>query len=166
MELMPCAGVYLIECYATNKVYVGSSGAMRKRKVQHLWLLRAGRHSSKRLQADFDLHGESAFAFKTLRVVSEGCLLSAEQEFIDQYDAANPDKGYNMSAFAGKGTGAPKKPEEDVLVVVSVRVPADVLDIYKSWGKNKRQRFAAAVLNEDRNESPQSRPLEGGPVAD
>jgi len=47
--------------------------------------------------------------------------------------------------------GRPKKKKSEVLVVLTVRVPADVKKIATKWGKNKGKRIASAIRTEKEN---------------
>lgn len=80
------SGAYMISCIASGKVYVGSSGDIRKRMEVHIRTLRAGRHVNSELQADFDLHGENKFSFSVLDVVkNKRDRLQRERELIEHH---------------------------------------------------------------------------------
>ncbi len=50
--------VYLIRNRINGKIYVGSSQCPTYRMKSHLIMLRAGQHTSKSLQADYDQYGD------------------------------------------------------------------------------------------------------------
>lgn len=75
-------GVYLVTCYVTGTMYVGSSVDIRRRWRQHRSLLRGGRSSCTTLQAEWDRHPEQ-FSFAILRECNEDSLHRIEQEYID-----------------------------------------------------------------------------------
>lgn len=61
-------GLYLIHCKQDNKIYIGSSKNMHKRKLQHLNALRSNRHHSYLLQEAFNEFGEEQFTFYIIRL--------------------------------------------------------------------------------------------------
>ena len=59
------AGVYVIRCIATGRVYVGSSAtSVQARRKHHFAKLNSGRHSILQMQDDFNLHGGESFVFE------------------------------------------------------------------------------------------------------
>jgi group I intron endonuclease len=82
-------GVYAIENTATNKVYIGSSSNIHARFASHRHALRHGIHKNKHLQSSWKKHGEKAFVFHVIEIVSEERLLEKEQEWIDSFGDYN-----------------------------------------------------------------------------
>ena len=99
-------GVYRFLNIGNSKVYVGSSRNIYERKRSHINELKRNDHHSFLLQRSWNKHGEDTFIFEILEIVSDiSKLKEREQYWINFYDAANPDKGYNRSPTAGSNTG-------------------------------------------------------------
>jgi len=97
-------GVYLIVCYATGDMYVGSSVDVKRRWRQHRSVLRGDRSSCAKLQTAWDRYPEQ-FSFSLLRECLETELHKYEQYYIDMLNpvlnsapAAGTNKGFRMSA--------------------------------------------------------------------
>ena len=104
-SLLGC-GIYRILNLINGKFYIGSSIEREGRRYDHLWALRANRHHSYRLQADFNLYGESAFVFEAVENIDDPArLLEAEQWWIDDSCCYDEDIGYNISPTAGSTLG-------------------------------------------------------------
>jgi len=91
------AGIYYILCKRNDRIYVGQSGNVSKRFMEHRTTLRAGRHYNAGLQADWSTYGEDAFEFGTLgaeRNPRERARL--EQMWVNTYRADDPALGYNV----------------------------------------------------------------------
>ena len=87
------AVIYGIVHIDSGKAYVGrTKGKPAKRFREHRCLLRNGKHTSYRLQQDFDAHGESAFRFEILQHLGDNVamerLKKAEQAWIDHTNAS------------------------------------------------------------------------------
>ena len=66
------AGIYIIQCKATGKVYVGSSENIEKRWLQHKYSLKKNTHHSKKLQNAWNKYGETEFEFQIVEEVIDG----------------------------------------------------------------------------------------------
>lgn len=88
------SGVYKITCVPTAKVYVGSSINIRKRRNQHLSLLRNHKHPNEYLQRAFIKYGEKAFTFEVLLHCGPELLLLKEEEQIKKFDSFQ--SGFNL----------------------------------------------------------------------
>lgn len=93
----------MIRCKVSGKVYVGSSRNIEDRWRRHKGELRLGKHHSFKLQAAWNKHGEEAFEFTVLEVVSNGFISIVEQAYINKYDAYK--KGYNCARLTSGGGG-------------------------------------------------------------
>lgn len=83
------AVIYQIRCLPTAEVYVGSTTQrIEARFGHHRSRLRAGWHRSRRLQAAWRKHGESAFAFDVIEVVPERERSVAEHRAMRSCNAA------------------------------------------------------------------------------
>lgn len=102
------SGVYTVTCMPTGRRYVGSSGDIRERFFRHRYRLRHGQHHITAMQADWNEHGEAAFAFEVISLIAgRDERFDAEQAGIDEAMAAglcyNPSptartpKGYRLT---------------------------------------------------------------------
>jgi len=144
-------GVYVIRCIASGRVYVGSSStSVQSRRKHHFAKLNSRRHSIKRMQDDFDLHGGESLVFEVEQLVADGEHLIAEENAIAKYRATDPEYGYNTRIKATDGR--PVKDESERLVLMPVRVSQEMYDIVHSWGKDKGRKLAAAIRAEKARE--------------
>jgi hypothetical protein len=101
---VPAGGVYKISNRVDGRVYVGSSGAMRKRWSVHRRQLRDGSHPNYQLLSAWELHGEDAFDFIVLEAVrGKAARRRREQFWIEQERALG--YGYNARCASGRVTG-------------------------------------------------------------
>lgn len=100
--------VYLLYCNETNRAYIGQTLTRLDGRIsKHLQKLRAGKHSSRLLQHDFDQYGEKAFGYFVL----EECYIRAnnvpnnqEKKWMERFNTYNPHFGYNYAdPFYGNG---------------------------------------------------------------
>jgi len=90
-------GIYQIRNKQNNKIYVGSSRNIAKRKRSHYSLLRRDEHPNTHLQAAWNHYGESNFIFEILLACDEECLLDKEREILQESGCLNRETGYNKS---------------------------------------------------------------------
>ena len=57
------SGIYYIRCWATGRVYVGQSGRLDRRWAEHRCALKAGKHSNKAFQEEWNFYGPKYFDF-------------------------------------------------------------------------------------------------------
>lgn len=109
-------GIYRITNIHSKKVYIGSTTSLRVRFNYHKAAPGKGEHSSPHFQNSFDKWGTDAFIFEAIHIFDKSIWGSSEQEikkileleeqkWIDAYDAANKEKGYNMCSVAGSTLG-------------------------------------------------------------
>ena len=106
MENISC--IYRIQNVINNKGYVGSAMSKEARWREHHTQLRNNKHHSILLQRAWNKYGEDQFVFEVIEILdnpTKKMLLEREQYWIDFYDAANPDKGYNILSKAGSRQG-------------------------------------------------------------
>ena len=97
-------GIYTITNLINGKFYLGSSNNLAKRKREHIWALRKNEHNNPHLQNAFNKYGEKSFKFEIIEIIKpEENLLIIEQKRIDEYDACNREKGYNINRYASGG---------------------------------------------------------------
>jgi DNA-binding Lrp family transcriptional regulator len=94
-------GIYKIRNIKTNFVYIGSSKNISLRWRQHISALELGRHQNYKLQKAWNEYGKTKFNFSIIELTPLDELLKYEQYWIDYYDSANEDVGYNISENAG-----------------------------------------------------------------
>lgn len=86
-------------------MYIGSSINIKSRLQDHKRSLRSKTHRNKYLQRSWDKYGELNFEFLIVEKVISGVLFDREQYYIDLYNSANPNFGYNLhpSAYGPRG---------------------------------------------------------------
>lgn len=94
--------IYAIVNKINNKKYIGSTKDLDKRVKSHINNLNNKRHSSKRLQKDWDKYKEINFFVEILELVNKDELLFVfEQKFISEMKTVEYEIGYNISPIAG-----------------------------------------------------------------
>lgn len=83
LPLPEMSGVYQIRNLVNGNIYIGSSTNIRKRRKNHLNMLKLGKHSSRILQRAFDKHGKDNFEFSVLELCEPSIRLEREQFYID-----------------------------------------------------------------------------------
>jgi len=90
-------GIYQIQSILyPNRIYIGSSSDAKRRKREHLILLRKNKQPNKKLQNHFNKYGESDLQFSILLECEKEDLIKIEQYFLDSY---NPY--FNICKIAG-----------------------------------------------------------------
>jgi group I intron endonuclease len=108
---VPISAVYRIKNIVSGRVYVGSSVDIERRWGDHRWLLKAGRHHSRKLQRSWTKHGPSAFILEIIEIVADPTvLLAREQYWISALNATCPRRGLNILPTAGSHLGAKRSP--------------------------------------------------------
>lgn len=79
------SGIYEIFCKANGKRYIGSARCFAKRKINHLAMVRNGKHTSIHFQRAWNLYGEDAFEFRVLEICEVDSLLEREQYYLDTF---------------------------------------------------------------------------------
>lgn len=106
-------GIYAIRNTTNGHVYVGSSSHVERRIKAHRRLLNSGKHHSIRLQRAWLAHGEDAFLFEIIELVTDvNQLLEVEQRHIESMCAFGK-RGYNMLPNAGSTRGFVRPPISD-----------------------------------------------------
>lgn len=94
---MKRSGVYKISFAGNNKVYVGSSVNIDKRKYEHKRTLLRGNHANRYLQRAFNKNGEKNLQFCVLEYHDDiKTLRDIEQKWVDFYNSADKEMGYNI----------------------------------------------------------------------
>lgn len=87
-------GIYIILNIFNNKVYVGQSVDMKKRKDAHMEALRSNRHFNDHLQKSFNKHGENCFMFEVIEHTE--FLDEREIYWIKELKSCDASSGYNL----------------------------------------------------------------------
>jgi group I intron endonuclease len=77
------SGIYAIVCATSERIYIGSSEHVRKRKNCHLSALRRGRHINNKLQRTFNKYAEHTLKFILVEVWPAEGLPEREQAWLD-----------------------------------------------------------------------------------
>lgn len=93
-------GVYQLRNTKNEKLYIGSSCNLKKRKNSHFLLLGKNKHHSKKLQNAYNKYGPDSFIFEILEECEKENLLLIEQQYLDTHNVYK--KGYNMSNIASR----------------------------------------------------------------
>lgn len=103
-------GVYLIRCDINNRVYVGSSNDVYRRWNDHQSDLRAGRHKSSKLQADYTRYGARHFQHSILCTADNPeQVRDLEQQWLNELDAVNSGYNHHVSTKGGAGSKQSKE---------------------------------------------------------
>ncbi len=109
-EVMPepsgRTGVYCILNVIDGKRYVGSSSVSLAGRIRsHREALRKGGHYNRYLQRAWNKYGAKAFRFLVLESCWPTYCIAQEQYWIDYFQSADPEFGYNLSPTAGSMLG-------------------------------------------------------------
>lgn len=100
------SGIYTITHIDSGRVYVGSAMNIYTRWDRHRYGFRSGAKSTPYLKHAWNKYGEDAFEFKIVERVPETAkLVEREQYWIDYYQSARRDKGFNIAPKAGSNLG-------------------------------------------------------------
>ena len=95
------SGIYSIINTINNKMYIGSSKHLSKRKTRHFYDLRNNKHHNVILQRAFEKYGETSFTFEVIEYCSEEELFKLEQYYIDtlapEYNIGSVGGGDNLT---------------------------------------------------------------------
>lgn len=105
------SGVYIIICNE-NKVYIGSSNNLKKRRSDHFSALRNNRHKNNYLQFAFNKYKEKNFRWEILEYCEVKKIRERENFYIYKYQSTNSNCGYNLSLRAEKNIPSEKTKEK------------------------------------------------------
>jgi group I intron endonuclease len=92
---MTC-GIYGIENMARQRLYIGFSNNVERRKREHFNALRLNKHVNSFMQADYNKYGEKKFFFFLVKECHESQLARLEKVYIKMFET-RPPLGYNMT---------------------------------------------------------------------
>lgn len=98
------SGIYKIQNLNNGKVYIGSTTNFQDRFKNHKNKLNRNSHFNDYLQKSWNKHGGTNFKFEILLYCSKEDLEFYEQRAIDEYNACNRSKGYNLIPQADRTT--------------------------------------------------------------
>lgn len=84
---------------------MGGTVNISKRWSRHRTDLAQDIHGNRHLQNAWTAHGPDAFDWEILELCSRDVLLEREQYWLDHYDSADPDRGFNIATLAGSNAG-------------------------------------------------------------
>jgi len=87
-------GIYQIQLLGTDRCYVGRSIGVGGRLFDHVKALLLNKHGNPKLQRAWNKYGHDRFAFKILQKVDPAELATAEQSWINHFQAASI--GFNI----------------------------------------------------------------------
>jgi group I intron endonuclease len=90
-------GIYKILNKSNNKVYIGSSIVLNKRKYKHFWMLRKDIHPNIYLQKSYNKNGVEMFEFEIIELCEENDLIFRENHYINYYRSNEMEFGYNLA---------------------------------------------------------------------
>ena len=103
------SGIYKIYFINNQKVYIGSSVNLAKRKYEHLRTLRKSIHTNRYLQRAFNKMGEKHFVFEIIERCNRDSLLIKEQYWINFFNSSKAKFGFNLVPnVVGTGTSGYK----------------------------------------------------------
>ena len=123
MENLNIPGVYEIVNKINNKVYIGSTKNIRKRRNYHFRYLKNNNHPNKKLQNAYNKYGENNFSFNIIyRIVDfedivnlKEKLLNSEQYWMDYYNSYGIG-GYNIAKIAGSCLGIKMSESQKIML--------------------------------------------------
>lgn len=89
-------GIYCIKNNKNNKVYIGQSIDIEKRKIGHFYKLNHNLHENEHLQNSFNKYGSECFSFCVISECLREDLNCLETKYIEEYNACNSSYGYNL----------------------------------------------------------------------
>lgn len=101
-------GIYAIIHKATGRKYVGQSGNLTKRFIQHRVDLRRGKHVNPKLQSAWNKYGETEFEFVVLEQCEADNLDAREQVYLDQ------KPWFNIAVYANSNMRGRKHSKESL----------------------------------------------------
>jgi len=90
-------GIYKITNTTNNKVYIGQSLDLKRRRAKHIQSLKNNNHTNKHLQLAFNEYGEDNFKFEIIEELTDISQLDKNETYwINYYKSYNRECGYNI----------------------------------------------------------------------
>ena len=137
--------IYLIQCTANGKRYVGQTKNSMKERYSGLTEVGLRLHTNKLIKEDIDKFGFDSFIFyKELDVAySKEELNELEVYWIDYYNSANPLLGYNLT-LGGSGATGRETSEE-----TRNKIRNNTIKQWERQGESKRKEFSERMSGEN-----------------
>ena len=97
-------GIYCIKNDKNNKVYIGQSVDVEKRKNCHFYKLNNNIHENEHLQYSFNKYGSECFSFSVIKECCKDELNYLESNYIKEYNSCNSNFGYNIRSGGANPT--------------------------------------------------------------
>lgn len=124
-------GIYSIRNKINGKKYIGSSVDIYRRWGVHLRNLVRHRHPNEHLQRAWDQYGKNNFEFVIEEICDPDVRFVKEQEWCDNYQTYNRDKGYNIAKIIPFGaTGFTIEDIKDDKSVMSYEQFNQIIDLF------------------------------------
>jgi len=155
------AGVYKITNIINNKLYVGSSADLMKRKWHHFKVLKEGTHKNIHLQRAYDTYGYDNFQWEILEFVDfiedkkefKTLILSREQYWLDTLIIVDGKSvGYNINLVAGSSLGTKLSEETKRKLSLKSRNPSDETRRKLSESSKGRQTRLGSIVSVETRE--------------
>ena len=98
------SGIYSIINTVNDKIYIGKTTNLYRRKYQHFGQLNSGKHTNEYLAASVKKYGVDKFYFNVIEFCDESVLGEREYYWIKHFDSNNRNKGYNIDIINEDGT--------------------------------------------------------------
>lgn len=115
---MKIIGIYKIKNIVNNKIYIGSSSNINKRKTAHFSYLKRNNHPNKHLQNSYNKHGKNNFEFNILEICTIDDIIQKEQYYIDKFLPH-----YNKRIIAESNFGW--RPSEEYIKKFSIKMTGE-----------------------------------------
>lgn len=133
-------GIYAIINNITGKSYIGSAVSLKERFWLHDCLIRADRHDNSHLQRSYNKYGAENFSMELMELVKDKKdLIQREQFYIDLFEAANPELGYNLRPIANSNIGTKRTQDSKDKVsrtngrkILKLDLDENIISIYDS----------------------------------
>lgn len=88
--------IYGILCLVNNKIYIGRTQDLYRRKREHICKLKNNKHGNKNLQQDYNRYGSSQFKWLVIELINDKALLiEKETDYINLYGGIESSNVYN-----------------------------------------------------------------------
>lgn len=98
--------IYKITNIVNNKIYIGQTDNLERRKREHKAELIRGKHSNGYLQNSFNYHGIDNFSIEIIGEYPVADLDEKEREWIKHYNSCDKNAGYNFTPGGGSLRGS------------------------------------------------------------
>lgn len=105
MNWEPNCTIYRIVCFRTGEIYIGQTGAYRRRVWEHLDMLKHGHHANHKLQTAYNEYGRDAFYFEPIEEVPRSKGNEREVYWVEYYDSFF--NGFNLTLGGNVRYGIP-----------------------------------------------------------